>query len=107
MNPTPTPVEAPVHGFTLAAGNLVIRLGYRDNGATVTLFATTQVGASPPQMWRQFEAPKASAVGAAERLVIDATEYAYSSGGLIRPSEDLDFRDFVEHLSAKIQGELH
>lgn len=91
----------------MAAGNLVIRLGYRDSGSLITLFATTQVGPNPPTVWRQFDAPRGSAVGAAWRLMQDAVTYAQSTGGLIRTSEDLDFDDFIGHLSAKIQGELH
>ena len=107
MNPTSNPVEHPTFGFTKAAGNLVIRLGYSDQGHQVTLFATTQIGAQPQQMWRQFQAPRESALRAARALVLEAEAYAASTGGLIRPSEDLDFDDFLAHLSAKLHGELH
>jgi hypothetical protein len=107
LNPSATIETPPAYGFTLTAGTLVIRLGYRVAGNTVTLFATTQVGTAPPTMWRQFETPKQSAVGAACRLAQDVHEYAAATGGLIRPSEDLDLDDFIEHLSLTINGELN
>lgn len=97
----------PTYGFTLAAGNLVIRLGYKVEGNLVTLFATTQVASNPPQMWRQFQAPKASAVEAAHNLAGEACDYAESTGGLIRPYEDLDLDDFIEHLTLTVQGEMN
>jgi hypothetical protein len=103
---TPEP-ETAVYGFTLAAGNLVIRLGHVIKEDGVVLFATTQIADAAPMMWRQFTSPRHAAVDAAERLVEDAEEYAEATGGLIRPSEDLDFDDFVEHLSRTLEGDLN
>ena len=91
----------------MTAGNLVIRLGHKVQGTTVTLFATTQIADNAPMMWRQFETPRHSAVGAAEMLADDAMEYAESTGGVIRTSEDLDLDDFLHHLHLTIQGELN
>lgn len=103
---TPDP-ESAVYGFTLAAGNLVIRLGHVVKPNYVALFATTQIADAEPMMWRQFTCPRSSAVEAAERLAGDAEEYATATRGLIRPTEDLDFDDFVEHLALTISGELN
>lgn len=109
MNPSITTQDSkqPAYGFTVTAGNLVIRLGHKVQGPTVTLFATTQIADNAPMMWRQFETPRHSAVDAAEMLADDAMEYAESTGGVIRPSEDLDIDDFLHHLHLTIQGELN
>ena len=107
MNLSPSTVEPPAYGFTLAAGSLVIRLGYRLDGNIVTLFATTQIGQQEPQMWRQFSAPRESAVDAAHELVCDACEYADATNAVVRPTEDLDLGDFVTHLAMNLNGELH
>lgn len=107
MNLSPSTVEPPAYGFTLAAGSLVIRLGYRLDGNIVTLFATTQIGPQEPQMWRQFTAPRESAVEAAQELVTEARRYADATKGVVRPSEDLDLVDFVIHLHLTLTGELH
>ena len=40
-------------------------------------------------------------------LADDAIEYAESTGGVIRPSEDLDLVDFIHHLHLTVQGELN
>ena len=42
-----------------------------------------------------------------EMLADDAIEYAESTGGVIRPSEDLDLDDFIHHLQLTVQGELN
>ena len=107
MNPSTPTAESPTYGFTLAAGSLVIRLGYRLSGNIVTLFATTQIGPQEPQVWRQFSAPRESAVDAAHELVCDACEYADATNAVVRPTEDLDLGDFVTHLAMNLNGELH
>lgn len=107
MNPSTPTAESPTYGFTLAAGSLVIRLGYRLSGNIVTLFATTQIGPQEPQVWRQFSAPRETAVEAARGLVEDACGYADATKGLVRPTEDLDLGDFVTHLAMNLNGELH
>jgi hypothetical protein len=102
-----TPTEKPPYGFTVAAGNLVIRLGYKMQNAGVLLFAYTQIGDAAPQPWRQFLAPPGAAVEAAMALAADAEDYAVSTGHPIRPNEDLDLDDFIEHLSLNVTGEMH
>lgn len=105
MNHTST--ERPPYGFTVAAGNLVIRLGYKVQNAGVLLFAYTQIGDATPQVWRQFMAPPESAIEAAMALAADAEDYALSTGHPLRPNEDLDLDDFIEHLSLNVTGEMH
>ena len=97
----------PTYGFTLTAGSLAIRLGYKVAGNIVNLFATTQIGHNKPQVWRQFSAPRQNAVEAAHKLVLDALEYADATNALVRPSEDLSLDDFIEHMSLTLNGELH
>lgn len=105
---TDTPTESPTaYGFTITAGTLVIRLGYKLLGDSVYMFATTQIGDAKPQLWRQFTTHRKAAEEAAESLAADAEEYAEATKCLIRPSEDLDLYDFVEHVALTVRGEMH
>ena len=99
--------EKPSYGFTVAAGSLVVRLGYKMQPSGVLLFAYTQIGDASPQPWRQFLAPPESAVEAAMSLAADAEDYAISTGCALRPNEDLDLDDFIEHLRLSVAGEMH
>jgi hypothetical protein len=98
---------AAAYGFTAAAGTLVIRLGHKPVKGGVMLFATTQVADQTPQMWRQFTVGREAAVSMAATLASEAMEYLEATRGLIRPVEDLDFDDFVQHVAMSTNGELH
>ena len=105
---TDTPTETPTaYGFAITAGTLAIRLGYKVNGDTFYMFATTQIGDARPQIWRQFTTTRENAEAAASNLAADAEEYAEATKCLIRPSEDLDLYDFVEHVALTVRGEMH
>jgi hypothetical protein len=58
-------------------------------------------------MWRQFTTTRENAEDAAAALAADAEEYAEATKCLIRPSEDLDLYDFVEHVALTSRGEMH
>lgn len=95
------------YGFTMTAGSLVVRLGHRLQHNGVLLFATTQVGDAAPQMWRNFMVTRESAVEQAIALASDAEDYLLSTGGLVRPVEDLNFDDFIEHVGLTVNGEMN
>lgn len=95
------------YGFTMVAGNLAVRLGHRPTPDGVLLFATTQIADQAPQMWRQFVAPRQAVHEMACQLVAEAEDYLYSTRGLVRPCEDLDFDDFITHATMSANGELN
>lgn len=62
---------------------------------------------STPQIWRQFTTPNNAAVEAAVELAADAQEYLGMVNAPQRPSEDLDFDDFLEHVHLTVTGALN
>lgn len=95
------------YGFTMTAGNLTVRLGHKPAPGGVLLFATTQIADQTPQMWRQMVVGKESVYDMACQLVAEAEDYLYSTKGLVRPVEDLDFDDFIQHATMSANGELN
>lgn len=91
----------------MAVGNLVVRLGHKPTPLGMVLFATTQVGDQSPQMWRQFEVPLASVPDMALQLAAEAEDYILSAGGPVRPTEDFDFDDFIEHATRTATGAMN
>jgi hypothetical protein len=96
-----------VSGFRQAAGLVEIILGYVVVGEVVGLVAVLSLPGAPPQVWRQFWTPKAEAMNAAADLCADCMEYLAKFHLPIRPVEDLDYDDFLEHLHCRINGDLH
>jgi hypothetical protein len=96
-----------VTGFRQASGLVEIRVGYVLAGGVVGLFAVLVLPGAAPQVWRQFWAPRAEAMDAAAELCADCMEYLTKFPLPIRPVEDLDYDDFLEHLYCRLNGELH
>lgn len=95
-------------GFLLVGGNVIVSLGYAVYPQGVLLLATTKIGAQEPLLWRRHWSSKMAAVEAAENLAGDAEAYICETLGLIpRPVEDLDLDDFIQHLSMRLNNELH
>ena len=109
-NQFPWENQKPTHhvaGFRISAGNVVLTLGYATFlGGQITLFALSSVAGSPATLWREFWTSIESAISEAEQLCADAEEYAETIG-FIRPVEDLDLEDFIQHLTLRIQNGLH
>lgn len=101
----------PLHfasGFTINGGNVTVRLTYLIYAEGVLLFSTVQIGAQPVQTWRRYWTSHVGAVESAENMCADAHEYITKTWGMRpRGEEDLDLDDFIEHLSARLNNELH
>jgi len=95
-------------GFCQQAGPLKITLGYATySHEGLMLFAVENWGANPSQPWRRFWVPRETAVAAAQELCDDAAQYLNMVTTHWRPTEDLDFDDFVEHIRAFVEGSMH
>lgn len=95
-------------GFCQKALNLKITLGYSTNSAGgITLVAVEQRNAGVQQPWRKFQVSRENALKAAEELCADAAQYLDTVSQKWRPSEDLDFDDFQEHLRAFLDNSMH
>lgn len=95
-------------GFCQQAAYLKITLGYAAKSTgPISLFAVEQHGAGPHQPWRKFQVSREAALRAAEELCADAAQYLDMVSHKWRPSEDLDFDDFQEHLKAYLENSMH
>ena len=95
-------------GFCQQASLLKITLGYATyKHSAIRLFAMEQIGPHPPQVWRTFWVSRESALDAADGLCADASQYLDMASPKWRPSEDLDFDDFREHLKAFLENSMH
>jgi hypothetical protein len=95
-------------GFCQQAAYLKISLYYGVMpDSSIALFAMEQMGTGPPQLWRKFLAPRHAAVRAAQGLCADAALYLDGVSSAWRPSEDLDFDDFIEHIRLHVEGGMH
>jgi len=95
-------------GFCQQAAYLKISLCYGVMpDSSIVLFAMEQLGTGPPQPWRKFLVPRHAAVSAARALCSDAAQYLDMVSDRWRPSEDLDFDDFIEHLRLQVEGGMH
>ncbi len=103
---SPEPLKL-THGFKAKAGHCLINLGYtiRPSGI-VTLFAFIKFGTMDYEPWREFQCGAESAVSQAMAMARDAIAFLGTQGPA-REVEDLDFDDFIQHLSANINKELH
>lgn len=96
-----------VFGFKQAVGNVEVALGYAVWPEAIKLFAFLKFGAVEPTIWRQHWTSYGSALDAAENLTAEAEAYLETFNMPFRPAEDLDYDDYLEHLSARINKELH
>ena len=95
------------HGFRLSGVGLAISLSYLDYGHSYMLVAFIEVAGQPLNLWRKVTSPKASAVEAAEDLAAAAEEYIRDLRLVVRPVEDLDYDDFLEHIRLRVEGMFH
>lgn len=97
-----------VTGFKQQTYTLQITLGYVTfSHGGLMLLAMEQWGANPPALWRRFWVTKQGAVRAAKRLRDDAAQYLDMVSTKWRPSEDLSFDDFIEHIRLHVEGGMH
>lgn len=88
-------------------GNIEVDLGYAIYPEAIMLFSLLKMGAPPYQQWRQHWTSYEAALDAAESLAAEAEAYLESFNAPFRPAEDLDYDDFLEHLSTRINKEFH
>ena len=103
------PLHQPVM-FVQSGGAVDVHLSYLLFQEAVLLSAfVTMPGYPPGRIWRQHWTSYEGSVSAAEDLADDALEYLQDSLGHknLRPAEDLDYDDFVEHLRARLNKEFH
>lgn len=91
-------------GFRRGGVGLEINLGYVDYGPQICLAALIVVTGQPATIWRSHWVPRASAVSAARDLAADAWGYLGDLRLVVRPVEDLDFSDYVEHIRLRVEG---
>lgn len=97
-----------VADFTQQAHVLKITLGYMTfPHSGLMLLAMEQWVDRPPTIWRKLWVTRSGAVRAAERLRDDATKYLDMVTTKWRPTEDLNFDDFLEHLRLHVEGGMH
>lgn len=102
------PQEPPYLLFRMAAAALTAVAFYRVVGATVEMGLTLVPTVGNPSPWRSFTCPLDSAVSQAEEMCDEAAHYLLDVLDLdIRDVEDLDFDDFIHHLSLRVSNEFH
>jgi hypothetical protein len=101
------PPIANVFGFKSAVGPITVSLGYAMYPGAVLLYSHLTTPPSPPQLWRYHWTSKEEALRMAESLCAESDEYLSRFNWPRREVEDLDFEDFLEHLSARLNNELH
>jgi hypothetical protein len=101
------PPIATVGGFTLASGHIAITLGYALYKEAVLLHSHLHMPNSEPKLWRYHWTSYIEAERMAENLAAESEEYLRKFQLPIRPNEDLDFDDFIDHLHARLNNELH
>lgn len=101
------PPLAAVNGFKAAVGQVVVTLGYAVYPHAILLFAHLTMPAGGTHPWRYHWTSKEAAMEAAEQLAAECDEYLDAFNAPRRPVEDLDFEDFLEHLHARLNNELH
>lgn len=84
-----------------------INLGYLDYGPQVCLVALIKVIGQPNVIWRSHWVPGDSAVEAARNLAADARGYIRELKLIVRPVEDLDYNDYVEHIRCRVEGRFN
>lgn len=95
-------------GFVQATFGLKVELGYCVfPGEGLKLIALECLGYGPPKLWKSFWVSRESAVLQALGLVADAQQYLDTVSMKRRPSEDLDYDDFIEHLRLYLVGGMH
>lgn len=98
---------ASVRGFTQARGHISISLGYALYPEAVLLYSFLNMPGNPPQLWRYHWTSYIEAERMAENLASESEDYLDEFKLPRRPVEDLDFDDFIDHLHARINNELH
>jgi hypothetical protein len=95
------------YGFCLCSANLKIYFTYAVYKEGVLLACTERIGDNEPSLWRRHWTSIEAAVEAAEVLVGDAEDYIEMYRLPVRPYEDLDGDDFIQHLHMRLNNELH
>jgi hypothetical protein len=107
----PWELVPPAHyatGFTICGGTLTLTFSYAIYPKAVLLMVASKVGDQATTIWRRIWAPKEEAVESATQLVGDAEEYLIDTLGLmVRPVEDLDLGDYLEHLKLNLANKLN
>jgi hypothetical protein len=96
-----------VTGFRQASGVVSISLGYAVYPEAVLLFSTINLPNTPPQLWHQYWTSYVEAERMAESLAGEAEEYLRRFSLPMRPTEDLDYDDFIQHLHTRINNVFH
>lgn len=110
LSPFPWESKKPNHatfGFKRAGVGLEINLGYLDYGPQICLVALIQAIGQPAVVWRCHWVPRGAAVEAARDLASDAAHYIRALRLVVRPVEDLDYGDYVEHIRLRVAGIFH
>ncbi len=116
MDEVTTPIfpwekEEPLHavfGFVMGGPFFRLYYGYAIYPGGVLLYChelLVQVGKLQP--WRRYFTSREGALEIAEDLLADSEEYLESLGIVLRPTEDLGPDDFLFHLHARLNNELH
>lgn len=103
--------QAPDHnayGFLAVRGTVQMYLGYAVFGSAVLLYVNEQIADTQPRQWIRFWTSRDRALEQAEQLVERVDEYLNRFKPMpLRSYEDLDSDDFLDHLKARLNNELH
>lgn len=108
----PWELQHPTHPlvfFVATGGQVEVRLGYAVYGRAILLVAIVKTPGTEAQLWRRHWASSESALRSAENLCAEAEEYLTETLGWksLRPAEDLDYEDFLDHLKARLNNDFH
>ena len=96
------------YGFMAVRGTVQIYLGYAVFGNAVLLYCNERIADNQTRQWLRFWTTRESAIEQAEGMCSDVEDYLMSYGHMpARPIEDLDMDDFINHLKARLNDELH
>ena len=91
-------------GFRLGGPTVEVILGYSDYGKQLLLMSFIHVLNNPLTSWRSIWVTRESAVEQADMLAGEAEAYIEDLGITVRPTENLDYDDFVEHIRLRVEG---
>ena len=82
--------------------------GYSVWKQAVFMWSALQIAEQGFRPWRNIWTPHSQAVVCAENLCGEIEDYLCGTlNGRIRDTEDFDLDDFIDHLHARINNELH
>lgn len=102
-----SPLQPAAALATLGGGSLRLHVGYQQYDKAVLLMVLQQFGHHPPTLWRSFWSPFHNAVDQLEELVGCCLQYMEDLGVTLRPEEDFDVEDVVEHLQVRLKNAFH